>query len=154
MLIAPCCFFLPCKEEECKKCFDSKECQGDDCCKCCCCICCIGFIGGCLYITNVIIYLLGLIFYALFWLIGKFFVFISCSDCWLKEDYDMDSFRFTKTSNTQLVVPESEEEKEVKKEVDKIITNKEKKQIKKISNNIIKRIDKTIKKTFKKSEES
>ena len=154
MLTAPCCFFLPCKEEECQKCFDSKECQGDDCCKCCCCICCIGFLGGSLYITNVILYFIGLIFYSLFWLIGKFFVFICCCDCWLKEEYDMDSFKFTKTSNTQLMAPESEEEKEVKKTVDKIITNKEKKQIKKISNNIIKRIDKTIKETFKKAEKS
>ena len=49
----------------------------------------------------------------------------------MKEDYDMDSFRFTRTLNTQLDVPESEEEEEVKKEIGKIISKKEQKEIKK-----------------------
>ena len=149
MLIAPCCFFSPCKEEECRKKF---TCQENDC--NCCCICCIPPLGLCLCIWYILVYYLGLAFYALFWLIGKFFVFISCCDCWLKEDYDMDSFRFTRTSNTQLVVPESEEEKEVKKKIDKIVPKKEQKQMKKITNNIVKRLKKTIKETDKKLEES
>ena len=89
------------------------------------------FFFLCLCTANILVYYLGLVFYALFWLIGKFFVYIFCCDCWLKEDYDMDSFRFTRTSNTQLDVPESEEEEEVKKEIGKIISKKEQKEIKK-----------------------
>jgi hypothetical protein len=61
-----------------------------------------------------------LLFYDLFWLIGKFFVFICCCDCWLKEEYDMDSFRFNETSNTRLDDQDSQEGKKIKKEIKKI----------------------------------
>jgi hypothetical protein len=144
ILMAPCCFFLPCKDEEFKKCLDSTECQ-DHCCKFCCCLCCIGCIGGFLYIPTVIVYYLGLLFYDLFWLIGKFFVFICCCDCWLKEEYDMDSFRFNGTSNTRLDDQDSQEGKEIKKEI---------KKIKKASNNLFKRFGKAIKKFSKEIEGS
>ena len=155
MFIAPCCFFLPCKDEEFKKdhcCTLFKE----DCCVKCCCLCCPACICLLLYITNIITYILGLLIYSLFWLIGKFFVFISCCDCWLKEDYDIDSdsFRFTKTSNTQLDEPDSYEEKEVKKVIDNVISKKKKEQIKKASNNMLKRFGNTIKKISKKLEEN
>ena len=147
MFVAPCCFFAPCKEEECSNIIQCKE----ECCNCC--ICCISYIALWLYITNTFIYFIGLVFYSLFWIIGKLFVSISCCDCWLKEDYDMDSFRFTRASNTELVDSESKEvEKEVKKNIDKLITKKEQKEIKKISNNIIKRFQKTLKGSNKKSE--
>ena len=49
----------------------------------------------------------------------------------------MDSYRFTKQSNTQLVSSESEDVKEVKKTIDKIVQKKERKEI---SNNVFKRI--------------
>ena len=53
-----------------------------------------------------------------------FYIYFYECDCWLKEDYDMDSFRFTKPSNTQQVSSESEEVKEVKKTIDKIVQKK------------------------------
>ena len=76
-----------------------------------------------------------------------FYIYFYECDCWLKEDYDMDSFRFTKPSNTQQVSSESEEVKEVKKTIDKIVQKKERKEI---SNNVFKSIGGTIKDTLKK----
>ena len=143
MLTAPCCFFAPCREEECKEICKSEE-------NCCNCYTCLASICACfLYITNVIIYYFGLIFYTLSWLIGKFFVFISCCDCWCKEEYDMNSFNFSKTSNTPLVIPETNVDKEVKKQLDKLIPKEQKDQIKKLSNNFIIQIEKTIKISYK-----
>ena len=144
MFIAPCCFFAPCKEEECKKVFSFEDEEVScDCCKCCC-LCCISFIAVIFSITNLIVYFLGLLLYDLFWLIGKFFVFISCCDCWLKEEYDMDSFRFIRPSS------ESEEDKNGKKNLlDKLFTKKEKKDIKKN----VKKIKKSIKKAIKEATE-
>ena len=106
MLTAPCCFFAPCKERECLRIFQREEGSCDFCS-----ICLFSYLGELLCITNVIIYYIGLAFYAIFWLIGKFFVYISCSDdCWLNEDYDMDTLRFTRTLNAQPDIHEGEED--------------------------------------------
>ena len=153
MFSAPCCFFLPCKDEKFKKCLDGG--LGEDCCAKCCCLCCPACLFLFLYISNIFYYYLGLLIYSLFWLMGKFFVFISCCDCWLKDDYDIDSdsFRFTRTSNTQLDEPDSDEEKEVKKVLNKVVSKKEQKQIKKASKNLIKKFEGVIKKISEKSDE-
>ena len=146
---APCLFFEPCKNKEsCGK-FLTEE--GG----CCCCFCfsCIGFF---LFLFYGFVYYIGLAFYSLFWLIGKFFVYIGCSDdCWLKEDYDMDNFRIThSTLDTPLDVSEEEEDKEVKKVIDKIIPKKAQKKIKKITKNVTKNVTKKIEKAEKSIEES
>ena len=138
MLTAPCFFFAPCKEKEC--CGPSRAEEGN-CCPCCC-LYCIGILLDLLY---GFVYYIGLAFYSLFWLIGKFFVNIGCNDdCWLKEDYNVDNLRFTKsTLNTPLDISEEEEEKEVKKVINKIIPKKTQKKIKQIAKNITKKIEKT-----------
>ena len=95
MYTAPCCFFVPCKEKECCKNFDNDNCDEDGN-RLFYVVSCIGII---LYLSNAFMYYIGVLLYSLFFLIGKFFVFISCCECWLKEDYDMDSFKLTKLLN-------------------------------------------------------
>ena len=139
MLTAPCFFFAPCKEKEC--CGPLLTEEGD--CSCpCCCLFCIGILLDLLY---GFVYYIGLAFYSLFWLIGKFFVNIGCNDdCWLKEDYNVDTLRFTKsTLDTPLDVSEEREDKKVKKVINKIIPKKTQKKIKQIAKNITKKIEKT-----------
>ena len=149
MYKAPCCFFYPCKnkeEEENEKgiCKEINKC----CEECCCCVCIISSIGGILYLTNVTCYYVGLLIYSLFWLIGKFFVFISCCDCWLKEKYDVDDFMITQTSDTSLAipdVPQTKEENKVKEIVEKIISEDEQKEIKNVSKGLKSLFSKIIK---------
>jgi hypothetical protein len=142
MCSAPCCFFAPCKEKECVERVNKCECtEGPDGGGCCL-ICGISCICTCICSANIIMFYLGLIFYDLFWLLGKFFVLISCCHCWVKEDYDMNSFRFTHPlKNAQLV---SKDPEEVKEAIDKI-KNKGK--------NVFKKIGGTIKEKFKRDEE-
>ena len=111
---APCFFNAPCKEKECR---DFLKIEGD-CCNCfCCCFC---FITALVYICNLFNYYIGLIVYSLFWMIGKFFVHISCCDCWLKEEYNMDNFKFTSVDRNPLTNPETDEDREVKKAINKV----------------------------------
>lgn len=131
-LSAPCCFFAICKEEECRKIFLSEETTGM--------ISCCGCLYAFCFSTCIIVYYIGLIFYALFWIIGKFFVFIYCKDCWLKEEYDMDNFRFINAPE----VEESKEEKIVKKEVEKIVSKKKQKKIVNFFNKYLKKVEKKI----------
>mgnify|MGYP007101930367 CR=1 FL=1 len=108
---APCCFFAPCEDEECKKAMKLDE----DCYNfyCFCFSCC----GVLFYLTNIFCYYSGLLIYTLFWLIGKFITYLCCCcDCWCKDDYDINSL-FNKSSNTPnipspFVSKEPEEEKD------------------------------------------
>lgn len=141
MATAPCCFFAPCEDEECKKCIKSDE----DWCNCCCfcCSCC----GLLFYLTNIICYYTGLLFYTFFWLIGKFIVYISCCDCWCKDEYEVDSIMFNKTSNTNspFVSKESEEERKAKKKLEDLIPDNKKEDYKKAKKNFKSIINKVMK---------
>ena len=141
MATAPCCFFAPCEDEECKKCIKSDE----DWCNCCCfcCSCC----GLLFYLTNIICYYTGLLFYTFFWLIGKFIVYISCCDCWCKDEYEVDSIMFNKTSNTNspFVSKESEEERKAKKKLEDLIPDNKKGVYKKAKKNFKSIINKVMK---------
>jgi len=132
---APCFFFVPCNEEE----HSQLKCEEDfPCCLTCCFSCC----GILIYLTNIFCYYFGLIIYSPFWLIGKFFVYICCCDCWCKKDYDMDSFRFTKAPIVLIDDLESNEDKKIKEEIDKIIPKEEQKKVEKKANNFIGKIKK------------
>ena len=146
MFSTACCYFAPCNDEECKRMWTCQEgCEDVP----CCCICCLSSIGIFYYVTNFFTYYIGLLFYTFFWLIGKFFVFISCCDCcWCKEEYDMSFLRFNGTSDTPLNIPEDVDIKEAKKEIDKEI-KKAKKEINKEIKKEKKEIDKEIKKEKK-----
>ena len=81
MFSTACCYFAPCNDEECKRMWTCQEgCEDVP----CCCICCLSSIGIFYYVTNFFTYYIGLLFYTFFWLIGKFFVFISKREyyCW------------------------------------------------------------------------
>lgn len=137
MCVAPCCFFAPCKEEECRNLLKGKE-PGIICC-----VSCVSCTCACLCISNAFIYYLGLLFYDLFWLLGKLCVLISCCDCWLKEEYDMDSFSFIKKSKTD---SPSEKLNEVKDQVNKVLSKKEQKQLKKDFSKTFNKFKKALKK--------
>ena len=158
MFSTACCYFAPCNDEECKRMWTCQEgCEDVP----CCCICCLSSIGIFYYVTNFFTYYIGLLFYTFFWLIGKFFVFISCCGCcWCKEEYDMSFLRFNGTSDTPLNIPEDVDIKEAKKEIDKGIKKtkkeidkeikKEKKAIFNFSKNFFKGIKKSLKEDEKK----
>ena len=141
---APCCFFASCENEECKKTFKLDE----DCYNCCCfCFSCLGVL---FYLTNIFCYYTGLLFYTLFWLIGKLISYLCSYDCWCKDDYDMDSSLLNKSSNTPnipspFVGNEPEEERILIKNLEDIIpeNNKEdykipKKNFKTVVTNVMK----------------
>lgn len=122
------------------------------------CNCCFGlvyFIGVICHIVFTPIYYFGLLIFSIFWLIGKFFVFISCCDCcWCKEEYDIVDFMFNGTSNTPLNISDREEDKvdETKKEIKKIVKTlpKDKKDFFKFSKKIFSGFKKKIKEEEKK----
>ena len=135
MYKAPCCFFIPCRNKEGEDEIIKEYCNG--CQECCCCLCCVTTLSGMCYLTNITCYYCGLLIYSLFWLIGKFFVFICCCKCWLKEQYvpdDGDDFMFSKNVNPLMDNEETDEDKKVKEVVEKvakIISEKDQKEIKK-----------------------
>ena len=72
-------------------------------------------------------------------MIGKFFVFISCCDCWCKEEYDINNFRFT---GEDIPLNSSEQnEDEDKNEVKKIRKKNKKKFPNKLVGEILKEVD-------------
>ena len=89
----------------------------------------------------------GLLIYSLFWMIGKFFVYISCCDCWCKDEYEVDSIMFNKTSNTNspFVSKESEEERKAKKKLEDLIPDNKKEDYKKAKKNFKSIINKVMK---------
>ena len=141
---APCCFFAPCEDEECKKAMKLDE----DCYNfyCFCFSCC----GVLFYLTNIFCYYSGLLIYTLFWLIGKFITYLCCCcDCWCKDDYDINSL-FNKSSNTPnipspFVSKEPEEEKNAKKNPEDMIPEKNKEDYKKIKTNFKTTVNKIMK---------
>jgi len=154
MFTAGCCFFAPCNNNDCQD-FLKLTCEEFNCCSCF-----IYLIAICYYIANFFIYYLGLLVYSIFWLISKFFVFISCSDdCWCKEEYDMDHFMKTGKSKTSIISSSTEDEKkdddidekEVKQIIDQFPKDKKKK-IKfslKVFKGLIKKIEEEEKKESK-----
>ena len=146
MCSAPCCFFAPCKEKECVERADKCECgEGPDG-KGCCLICGVSCLCTCICSANIVMFYLGLIFYDLFWLLGKLIVLISCCNCWVNNDYDVSSFRFTHPlKNAQLVSKDAEE---VKEAIDNI-----KNKGKEIKDNVFKKIGGAIKNKFKSGED-
>ena len=149
MFTAGCCFFAPCKNKDCQD-FLKFTCEEFNCC-----FFVIYFITILYYIAHLFIYYLGLLVYSIFWLISKFFVFISCCDgCWCKEEYDMDYFMKTGKSKTSIISPSTEDdkddidEKDVKKIIDQI--PKDKKHMIKFSLKYFEGIKKAIKEEEKK----
>ena len=135
MYTAGCLFCAPCKEEECKDiCKEFETGDGESCCICCC-----SSLGGICYLLHVFNYYFGLLAYSIFWMIGKFFVFISCCDCWCKEEYDINNFRFT---GEDIPLNSSEQnEDEDKNEVKKIRKKNKKKFPNKLVGEILKEVD-------------
>ena len=145
---AGCCFFAPCKNKGCRDVLTCSE-------ECNCCFGLVYFIGVICHIVFTPIYYFGLLIFSIFWLIGKFFVFISCCDCcWCKEEYDIVDFMFNGTSNTPLNISDREEDKvdETKKEIKKIVKTlpKDKKDFFKFSKKIFSGFKKKIKEEEKK----
>ena len=137
MYTAGCIFFAPCKEKECKNiCDEFKDDKGES---CYCCICCCCSLGGICYLLHVFDYYFGLLAYSIFWMIGKFFVFISCCDCWCKEEYDIESFKFNGEGPLNSSEPNDDNDEEDKNDV---------KEIKDIIKKKIKKIKKKNKKKF------
>ena len=136
MYKAPCCFFIPCKNREDEKEMITEYCKSCE--ECCCGVCCLTAISEFCFITYITCYYFGLLIYSLFWLIGKFFVFISCCKCWLKEKFeaeDDDNFMFSKNKHI-ILDNEEDEEKKVKEIAEKLISKTDKKEIKKVAKSL------------------
>lgn len=144
MYTAGCLFFQPCENKEVREIFSCSGNEGCDGGKCC-----VSTMVIITYLINILLYYPGLLIYSLFWMIGKFFVYISCCDCcWCKEEYDMDFFRFNGTGDTPLNINEDDdkEEKEIKKKINEV-----KKDTKKTAKKIFSDAKKSIKKFSKKN---